>query len=128
MSGVGSASVLFVVVLVTHPAHGRVVRPLACPPLSLACGRHRKGKGKGKGKGKKVGSNAPRELGPTDTVVHTRDEGLTVQLCGDSEVVGKWINGKPSLGQKYHGKFSKIQKKNAVRMIEKEGCKTHIED
>ena len=28
------------------------------------------------------------------TTIHIRAEGPTVQLCGDSEVAGKWINGR----------------------------------
>ena len=35
----------------------------------------------------------------------TREDGPAVQLCGDSEVVGKWINGKNSLRQKYQEKL-----------------------
>ena len=34
----------------------------------------------------KVDDKAPRVLGPADTIIHTREEGTTVQLCGDSEV------------------------------------------
>ena len=48
-----------------------------------------------------AGSKPPRELGPADATVYTREDGPTVQLCGDSEVVGKWMNGKNSLGRKY---------------------------
>ena len=55
---------------------------------------------KGKGKGKQTGSKPSRELGPADATFCTREDGLTVQLCGDCEVVGKWINGKNSLGKK----------------------------
>ena len=48
-------------------------------------------------KGKKVDENTPRVVGHTDTIIHTREEGLTVQLCGDREVAEKWINGQYSL-------------------------------
>ena len=54
---------------------------------------------KGKGKGKQEGSEPPRKLGTTDATVYTREDGPTVQLCGGSDVVGKCINGKNSLGQ-----------------------------
>ena len=65
--------------------------------LSVA---HRKRKGKGKGK--QAGSKPPRTLGSVDAAIYMREDGLTVQLCGDSELVDKWINGKNSSGQKYH--------------------------
>ena len=52
----------------------------------------------GKEKGKQAGSKPPRKLGPADATVYTREDGPTAQLCGDSEVVCKWINGKNSLG------------------------------
>ena len=39
-----------------------------------------------------------------NATVYTREAGPTVQLCGDSEVVSKWINGKNSGGQKYQEK------------------------
>ena len=41
----------------------------------------------------KVDDKAPRVLRPADTIVHTREDGPTVQRCGDNEVAGKWING-----------------------------------
>ena len=44
---------------------------------------------KGKGEGKQAGSKTPRKQLPADATVYTREEGLTVQLCGDNEVVGK---------------------------------------
>ena len=45
-----------------------------------------------------------------DKTIHTREEGPTVQLCGDSEVAGKWIHGDYSLRQKYCGRIGQIQK------------------
>ena len=44
-----------------------------------------------KGKGKQMGSEPPR-------ILHIREDAPTVQLCGDSEVVGKWINRKYFFG------------------------------
>ena len=60
-------------------------------------------------KGKKVDDEAPRVLGPADTIIHTREEGPTVQPCGDSEVAGKWINGQHSPGLKCRGNIGQIQ-------------------
>ena len=40
----------------------------------------------------------------------TREEGPTVQLCEDSEVAEKWIDGHYSLGLMHGGKFGQIQK------------------
>ena len=82
--------------------------------ITPAYGGHRKGNGKVKRK--KVGTEAARELGPADTVVHTRVRWLAR---------GSMVN--TPLGQEYHGKFSQIRK-NAEHIVEKEGCKTHIKD
>ena len=60
-------------------------------------------KKKSKGIGKKVKVKTPRDLGFADTTIHTRVCGLTVQLCGDSNVAFEWINGQCCLGQKYSG-------------------------
>ena len=46
-------------------------------------------KKKSKGFGKKNNDKTPRDLGPADTTVHTRVDGLIVQLCGDSNVACK---------------------------------------
>ena len=40
---------------------------------------------------------------------HTREDGPTVQLRGDS--VCKWINGECSLGQEFRGRIGQVQKK-----------------
>ena len=40
-----------------------------------------------------------------------RTEGTTVQMCGDSNVAEKWINGYYALGEKYKNKIGGIQKK-----------------
>ena len=60
------------------------------------------------GKGKEVEEKTPRDLGPADSTVHTREDGPTVQLRGDSAC--KWINGQRSLGQEYRGRICQIQK------------------
>ena len=52
-----------------------------------------------------------RHQGPADKTVHTREDGPTVQLCGDSEVAGKRNNGQYYLGQKFRGTIGQIQKK-----------------
>ena len=51
----------------------------------------------------------PRDLCPGDTTVHRR-EGPTVQLCGDSNVACKWINGEFAQGTKYKEMIGKILK------------------
>ena len=43
---------------------------------------------------KKFKKKTPKDLGPKDTTVHTRERGCTVQLCGDNNVACKWINGE----------------------------------
>ena len=47
-----------------------------------------------KDKGKKLKQKTPREQRPEDITVHMRDEGPTVQLCGESNAACRWINGK----------------------------------
>ena len=79
---------------------------------------------KREGKGKKVNSKTPRNLGPADRTVQTREEGRTVQPCGESEVAGK---SQYSLGQKYRGRISQI-KKNSVLMVEEEDRQPCLED
>ena len=66
-------------------------------------------KKKSKGIGKKVKDKTLRDLGPADTTVHTRVDGLSVQLCGNSSVACKWINGECSLRQKYRGRIGQAQ-------------------
>ena len=53
------------------------------------------------GNKKNVDDKAPRILGPAHKTIHTREEGPTVQLFGDSEVAGKWIHGNYSWRQNY---------------------------
>ena len=67
-------------------------------------------KEKSKGIGKKVKEKTQRDLGPADTTIHTRADGPTVQLCGDSEVTRKWVNGQYSVGQKDRGRVGQVQK------------------
>ena len=54
-------------------------------------------KKKSKEIGRKVKEKTPRDLGPADTTFHTLADGPTVQLCGDTNVACKWINGQYSL-------------------------------
>ena len=58
----------------------------------------------GKERKGKTEYRAPRILGPADRTIHIREEGPTVQRCGDSEVAVKWLNGQYALGQKCRGK------------------------
>ena len=48
--------------------------------------------------------------GPADNSIHAREEGPTVQLCGDCNVAKKCINGHYALGQKYRGEIGHIPK------------------
>ena len=52
----------------------------------------------------------PRKLGQPDTTIHTRTEGTTVQLCGDSSEPEKWINGHYALGWKFQTTIGRFQK------------------
>ena len=57
---------------------------------------------------KKFKKKTPRDLGPADKTIHTRENGPTVQLCGDSNVACKWINGEFAQGTKYKDSIGKI--------------------
>ena len=74
---------------------------------------HRKEKAKGE---KKVNA---------DTTIHTREEGPTAQLCGDSEVVSKWISGQYSLDRGTEDEMAKF--KNLAVKVEKGDCQPHFE-
>ena len=81
----------------------------------------------GKKKNDKAEDKAPRILGPADKTIHIREEGPTVQLCGDSEVAGKWINGQYALGQKYRGRFGQIHK-TVILMVDKKKRTSYLKD
>ena len=49
-------------------------------------------------------------MGPGDTTVHTREDGPAVQLCGDSNVASKWINGEFAHGTRYKDTIGKNQR------------------
>ena len=53
---------------------------------------------------------APRKLEPPVSSVTIRSDGTTVQVCGDSNVAEKWINGHSTMGQKHHGEIGRTQK------------------
>ena len=42
----------------------------------------------------------PINVDPLDLSIALRTEGTTVQMCGDSNVAKKWINGHFAMGQK----------------------------
>ena len=67
------------------------------------------------GKGRKIKEKTPRDLGPAYTTIHTREDGPTVQRCGDSDVTCGWINGQCSLEQEYRGRTGQVQKKPYIR-------------
>ena len=63
-----------------------------------------------KDKVKMFEKKTPWDLGPEDITVHTREGGPTVQLCGDSNVAFKWINGEFAQGTKYKQTIWKFQR------------------
>ena len=69
-------------------------------------------KTKNKDKEKRIKEKTPRVLGPEDTTVHTRSEGPTVQLCGDSKVACERVNDEISQGTMYKETIGTVQKKN----------------
>ena len=46
----------------------------------------------------------PEILGPPDESMSTHTECTTAQMCGDSNVAEKWIDGHYAMGLKYNGK------------------------
>ena len=67
-------------------------------------------KTKKKDKEKRLKEKTPRNMGPKHNSIHTRSEGPTVQLCGESNVARKWINSEFGQGIKYKETSGKIQK------------------
>ena len=90
-----------------HLLMRRIIATFALDSVKLSTVQRKE---KREGDGKKV--NWKTDLRPADTTIHTREEGPTVQLCGDNEVASKWVNGPCSLGQKY-------PQENPVLMLEK---------
>ena len=72
----------------------------------------------------KIDDKVPKILVPADAIIHTREEGPTVQPCGDSELAGTWINGQCSMRLKCRGKMTRS--KNIVLFVEKEDRKSHL--
>ena len=58
----------------------------------------------------KCKKKTPRDVGLRDNTVHAREDGPTVQLCGDSSVACKWINGEFAQGIKYKDTIGEIQR------------------
>ena len=79
----------------------------------------------GKKRKNKAKDKAPRILGPADKTIHIREERLTVQLRGDSEVAGKWINGQHALGQEYNGWPNS---EDIILLVEKKNRASYLED
>ena len=70
----------------------------------------------------------PKILGPADISISYRTEGTTVQMCGDSNVAEKWINGYYALGEKYKNKMggkSNTGKRKAIRGLWDGGAKAN---
>ena len=74
---------------------------------------------------KRPKKKTPRELGPEDITVHTRGGGPTVQLCGESNVACKWINGEFAQGTKYKDTIGKRQN-NLALVVEERSCNTDL--
>ena len=68
---------------------------------------------------------ATRDLGPEDITAHTRDEGPTVQLCGDSNVACKWINGEFAEGTKYKETIGE-RSKDLTFLMEEKSCLANL--
>ena len=66
-------------------------------------------------------------MGPSDISIHTREEGTTIQVCGDSNVAEKWINDHFAMGQKYKWEIGYIQK-NVALVVEEKGRILHHPD
>ena len=56
------------------------------------------------------------------SILTTRTEGPTVQLCGDSNVARKWINLHCAISQKY--KENKSYAENIALVVGEKGCKS----
>ena len=55
--------------------------------------------------------------------MHARGGGLTVQLCGDSNVACKWMNGEYAQGTNYKNWENS---KNLALMVEERSCHTDL--
>ena len=67
----------------------------------------------------------PRKLGPADKTIDIREEGTTVQLCGENEVAEKWINGQHAVG---NTEKTWTQSKDATLMVEKKNRTSCLKD
>ena len=88
-------------------------------------------KKKSRENGKRITDKTPTVLGLADTTNHTRDDRLTFQLCGDSDVACRWINGVAC--RWINGEFSANRKnrtssKNLSHVIEKGNCRANLEN
>ena len=95
------------------------------------CIFHRKVKNQARAK--RALSKAPRNLGLADTVFYERFDCTTFQLCGDSQVISKWINGDFTVGGKYQknlarfrGSVSKVEQNLSRPIVLIGSCVNHI--
>ena len=59
--------------------------------------------------------------GPPDELISIRTEGTTVQMCGDSNVAEKWIDGHYAMGQKV-SRTKWPDSENTASVVEKKIC------
>ena len=80
-----------------------------------------------KGIGKKVKEKIPRDLGPADSTIHTREDGPTLQLCG-------WRLCYVQMDQWALFSGAEVQEENWPKtkdptlMVEKKVCLSDLED
>ena len=58
--------------------------------------------------------------------MHIREDATTVQLCGETEIAGKRINGQHGLSQKYRGRIG--QSKDIELSVEKKDRPSFLKD
>ena len=55
-------------------------------------------------------SNLPRVLGPADSAVCERHDCTTLQLCDDSQVISKWVNGDFTVGGQHQRRLVRFKR------------------
>ena len=81
---------------------------------------------KKRGRKTQAGLKTPRKLRPAAATIYTREDGPIVQLCGDSEVVGKWINGRTVWDRSIRKNWA--DSKKHAPMVKKEDSQPYLKD